>query len=371
MTNQRSIALKAYNSTDGRCIHYAAACLRKKDDGSTGATFADVDSDAIGRVKTCWLFFYPAGPNRRLLELVLARYAPSFDCKNDVLFLCINRPGKGGTSSFQEGALSPEKEYVDTACKDAVTILDYYQVQRASLFYMCAGSSFAYSFATKYPERSTGHIIGVSSWILNGGECNQDLPQIHSLTHRLAINGVFGPKWFVSSIAGGSIASMNGVFGLLPESFLANRFKKTLSQHEQVEFTKQYAETNGIGFIEDMKWMNEDGNGCDSKFVNMKSEENSERHPCNNDGNSMDISVCLTAQQELGLIYSKTIPEQNQILLWHGSNDKMISLGGSKHLASALPKAKLHRVSEGTHQGTMFFFPGGVMVALNMISSDV
>lgn len=373
---RRSIALKAYHSPNGRCIHYAAACLTKKDGTSSGATFVDIDT-VVGRVKSCWVFFYPAGPNRRLLELVLARYAPSFDCDEDVIFLCINRPGKGGTSSSRDDIESPEKEYVSTACEDVVSVLDYYQVPKTSLFYMCAGGSFAYSFATQYPARTTGYIIGVSSWILrssspqesegNGEKSDKDAPQIHSLTHRLAMGGVFGPKWLVSSIASGSMNNMNGLLGLLPASFIVNHFKKTLSQYEQVEFVQQYTERDGVGFIEDLKWMNNDGDGNESKFVNSKTDES--KADCNNDGNRKDISVCLTTQEDLGLIYNQTIPEQNQILLWHGTNDHMISVEGSSYLSSMLPKSKLYKVADGTHQGTMFFFPGGVMVALNMISN--
>jgi pimeloyl-ACP methyl ester carboxylesterase len=373
----RSIALKAYHSPNGRCIHFAVACLRRKDDASAGATFVDIDTVA-GQVKTCWVFFYPAGPNRRLLELVLARYAPSFDCDGDVIFLCINRPGKGGTSSSRDDRESPEKEYVSTACKDVVSVLDYYQIPKTSLFYMCAGGSFAYSFATQYPARTTGHIIGVSSWILrssspesegNGEKPDKVVPQIHSLTHRLAMGGVFVPKWFVSSIASGSMNNMNGLLGLLPAPIIVNHFKKTLSQHEQLEFVQQYAERNGIGFVEDLNWMNSDGDGNDSEFINSNIDETKDDY--NNDGNSKDISLCLTAQEDLGLIYSKSIPEQNQILLWHGTNDRMISVEGSAYLSALLPNAKLHKVADGTHQGTMFFFPGGVMVALNMISSEV
>ena len=370
----RSIALKAYYSPEGRCIHYAAACLQKD---KVGATFANVDN-VIGRVTACWVFFYPAGPNRRLLELVLKRYAPTFDCDNDVLFLCINRPGKGGTSSSRGGGELVEKEYVETTCHDILAIMDYYQVRRASLFYMCAGSSFAYLFASKYPDRTTGHMIGVSSWILRStsssdGEQEENEvkqpPQMHSLSHRLAMNGFLGPKWFVSSIASGSMNNMNGLLGILPAPFLVDQFKKALSKHEQLDFATLYVDRDGAAFVDDLLWMNDDGEGNGSEFINLKHGEND--YPCHNDGNSKDIAVCLTTQEDLGLIYNKTITDREQVLLWHGTNDRMISVEGSAYLASSLPNAKLHKVDEGTHQGTMFFFPGGVMVALNMISCEV
>lgn len=250
-------------------------------------------------------------------------------------------------------------------------------MHKASIFYMCAGLSFAYSFASKHPDRTTGNIVGVSSWILRSSPAEGDktgektenkAPKIHSFIHRLAMNGVLGPKWFVSSMASGSINNMHGLMGIIPAPFIVNQFKRKLSHQEQREFDEQYGESEGVEFVEDLKWINGDGDGNGSEFVNTKGANC--KLPCNNDGNSNDVSVCLTTQQNLGLMYNKTIPEQQQILLWHGTNDHMISVEGSAYLASALPNAKLHRVCDGTHQGTMLFFPRGVMVALNMLSSN-
>lgn len=385
MPASKSIALRAYHAPDGRCIHYAAACLRKEPGAFTGATFVNVDSDIIGRVKTCWVIFYPAGPNRRLLELILARYAPNFDCDRDVLFLCINRPGKGGTSSSHslsnDENVSPEQQHINTTCQDVVTIMDYYQIPKTSLFYMCAGSTFCYSFAAKYSDRTTGHIIGVSSWILrpcpsqmegNTREDDHALPPIHSLTHRMAMNGLFGPKWFVSNLASGSMSNVNCLFGLLPETFLVNHFKKTLSTNERIAFDKHYPDRGGVGLVEDLMWMSEDGSdGEGSIFVNSQNVNIENASPNSNDGNAKDISVCLTTQEELGLIYNRTIPTQKKVLLWHGTKDHMISVAGSEYLASAVPNATLNKVVEGTHQGTMFFFPDSVMMSLNSISSEV
>ncbi|KAL3791752.1 hypothetical protein HJC23_007519 [Cyclotella cryptica] len=385
MTASKSIALRAYHAPDGRCIHYAAACLRKEAGASIGATFVNVDADVIGRVNTCWVIFYPAGPNRRLLELILARYAPNFDCDKDVLFLCINRPGKGGTSGSHsisnDEDVSPEQQHVNTTCQDVVTILDYYQIPKTSLFYMCAGSTFCYSFAARYSDRSTGCIIGVSSWILRScpsqaeekrSEDHAELPPIHSFTHRMAMNGLFGPKWFVSNLASGSMSNVHGLFGLLPPTFIVNHFKKTLSLHERNDFDEHYSDRGGVGLIEDLMWMNQDGSdGEGSLFVNSKDVNITNTATNTYDGNAKDISVCLTTQEELGLVYDTSMPTQRQVLLWHGTKDHMISVAGAEYLASQIPHATLNKVTEGTHQGTMFFFPDSVMIALNSISSEV
>lgn len=123
---------------------------------------------------------------------------------------------------------SPEQVYVSTACVDIATIMDYYQIPKASLFYMCAGSTFAFSYATEFPERCTGYIIGVSSWILRPSlpktvvedENESKLPSIHSRLHKMAMDVFFGPKWLVSSIANGSMSNMKGLLGILPASFV-------------------------------------------------------------------------------------------------------------------------------------------------------
>ena len=168
-----SIYLKAYRCQNGREIHYASALLYK-DPSSTATSIIDVDDPDLnasisGKIGACWIFFYPVGPNRRLLEAVISRYSSEFECDNAVLFLSVNRPGKGGTSSSVNAdsiGASDEVQHIRTTCDDVVSILDYYSIPKASLLYICAGSTFAYSFAAQYPQRTTGYIIGIASWVL-------------------------------------------------------------------------------------------------------------------------------------------------------------------------------------------------------------
>ncbi len=179
-----SIFLKAYHCPDGRTIHYSAARLHEDPSATNGTSILDIDihanSDDNIQDCPCWVFFYPAGPNRRLLDAIISRYAPRFRCLKDVIFLCVTRPGKGGTSSPAISSSSEknkydnatdrnhdvcdtrEKAHVAAACRDVITILDYYRISKTSLMYMCAGSTFAYSFAAMFPERTTGNIIGIS-----------------------------------------------------------------------------------------------------------------------------------------------------------------------------------------------------------------
>lgn len=436
--NDHSIFLKAYHCPDGRTIHYSAARLHEDPSATTGTSILDIDihddaSDGDNDVKhcPCWVFFYPAGPNRRLLDAIVSRYAPHFQCLKDVIFLCVTRPGKGGTSSSSLAKLSSskndnnkdadnkhydthEKLHVATACRDVVSILDYYQISKTSLMYMCAGSTFAYSFAAMFPERTTGNIIGISSWILrydpsttattNNNESSSSesiptQPQMYTLTHKMAMKGFFGPKWMVSSLAGGIVNRATGLLSMLPKEFAEGKFQKGLSDREKSEWEKQFSKTDveKSGFIDVMNWIHADGeSGVGSVSVNEPaspsqgekgddeavgcnvpihcngsgdtSAENIER----NDGDAMDIAVCLSTQQELGMVYNTSLPPQKNVLLWHGENDTMISAVGSEWLAKLIPGgASLTKVPGGTHQGTMFFFPEDVMEALNRLSENV
>jgi predicted esterase len=67
--------------------------------------------------------------------------------------------------------------------------------------------------------------------------------------------------------------------------------------------------------------------------------------------------------------YKSSVPKQKRILLWHGENDRMVNVAGAEYLESMLSNATLSYVSEGTHQGTMFFFPRDLMLELNQISN--
>lgn len=407
MKKQHSISLKAYRCPQtGRDIHYSFAHLRRGDQKihppsssppqnfSSSYDASNNNNDVttiIGPSAACWIFFYPAGPNRRLLEAVISRYTSEFECNRDVYFICLNRPGKGGTSSSSSdttanNVFSPEQEYIRTACNDVVTIIDYYQVPKVSLFYMCAGSTFAYSFAKLHPERTTGYILGLSSWILrhdgkrsidnddddddDGVDCTTP-PNMNSRIHSWAMHGYFGPKSIISSLAGGLVGSAPGLLNSFPQQWVVNGFKKELSNGERFEFDEQYPEDGGVAFLEGMKWSYEDGDDGDgSVFVNIDANDvNDRRVPNKNDGNANDIAVCLSTQQDLGMEYKSSVPKQKRILLWHGENDRMVNVAGAEYLESMLSNATLSYVSEGTHQGTMFFFPRDLMLELNQISN--
>jgi hypothetical protein len=100
-----------------------------------------------------------------------------------------------------------------------------------------------------------------------------------------------------------------------------------------------------LGFVEGMIYLNEDGSdGEGSKFINSENGDYKNIATNNKDGYGNDISVCLSTQNEVGLIYKTTIPTQKKVLLlWHETHDHMISLAGSEHLASSIMGAIMVR----------------------------
>ena len=195
----------------------------------------------------------------------------------------------------------------------------------------------------------------------------------------MAMKGFFGPKRMVSWLAGGIIGSSSTIFSSVPPTWFTSGFKKDLSDEEKRMFDEQYPDAvlGAETFVGIMKWIHNDGHDDDvSEFVNVDSSNlttgtTHENVNSKRDGDARDIAVCLSTQQDLGLIYKTTIPPQKQVLLWHGECDKMINIEGSMYLESMIPNATLTKVSEGTHQGVMFFLPDETMGALNRISRDV
>ncbi|EJK45215.1 hypothetical protein THAOC_36178 [Thalassiosira oceanica] len=375
------IFLTVHHGAGGRDIHYSSSLLRR--DANSGSTeLLDPSTVDPGRIGACWVLFYQAGPNRRLLESMLARYAPKFDCPRDTLFLCLNRPGKGGSSSLVgpdgggytcgEGtSSSKEKEYIHLASQDVITILDHYDIKRTNLVYMCAGSTFAYHFASSYPERATGHIIGMSSWVLRSIDTSGDkpvveTPEMNSKVHKLAMSGWL-PKGFLAYLGSGLTRIMLPVVvNNLPEGWFVDAFRKELSSLENVEFEEVYGD--GAQFLDMMRRLYAD-KPEDSVSVNEE-PKGVRKIQCSHDGDALDLAVCMSTQQELGLSYSyETFPTQKEILLFHGECDGMVSIVGAQYLAKTLPNTKLFTEPVGSHQGGMLFYPKEVIDALNRISS--
>ena len=153
--------------------------------------------------------------------------------------------------------------------------------------------------------------------------------------------------------------------------WISKELKKELSEDEILLFDDAYPD--GVGFVDTMKWIHADGCGEDtSTFVNEDcntcDEVNENNGGNKNDGDSKDIAVCLSTQQDIGLIYKTTIPPQRQVLLCHGVRDGMVSIEGAAYLEAMIPNATLSKIIQGSHQGVIIFFPSEAKEALNRMS---
>ena len=145
------------------------------------------------------LFFYPAGGSRRML-LTLSDIAVSASLK----LICLNRPGKGSTSTSaaeEHNTPAVASQHVDTACRDAVHVLDELKISRVGLFFMCAGTPFALAFACRFPERTTEKLMGIASWVLPA-----DCDKTNTL---FRFGALYCPLWLLSPLVGNSIRSVD------------------------------------------------------------------------------------------------------------------------------------------------------------------
>merc|ERR1712151_1490080 len=115
------------------------------------------------------LLFYPLGGSRRLAVHLHADALAA-----NAQLICINRPGKGGTSP----ALVETR--VDTVCDDVQACLNHLNITKAHVIFMCAGAPYALRFCIRHPTR-VSKVIGFSSWVSPA-----DCPETLVLYRRLA-----------------------------------------------------------------------------------------------------------------------------------------------------------------------------------------
>mmetsp|Transcript_7332 Transcript_7332/g.15202 ORF Transcript_7332/g.15202 Transcript_7332/m.15202 type:complete len:308 (+) Transcript_7332:103-1026(+) len=268
------------------------------------------------------LFFYPAGGNRRMLYVF---HAPAVAAS--LRLICVNRPGKGRTSRAE--ANDPEA-HTTTACHDAVAVLDALGVQQASLLFMCAGTPFALALATARPERITGRLMGVASWVLPG-DC--------SAAKALYRVGAALPSWLVSPIVAGACASINGTVSLLPQSTLASAFKSDLKAGEREAFDAAFPDA--AAFAGKFAWMQEESGG-----------------------ESKDMAVLLGTSGDVGVDYGSI---SGQVLLHHGEEDTMVPIVGVEWMAEQMPSATLQRLEQCSHSGALWMFHQSIADSLKML----
>eukprot|EP00928_Gymnodinium_smaydae_P002138 TRINITY_DN10759_c0_g1_i6.p1 TRINITY_DN10759_c0_g1~~TRINITY_DN10759_c0_g1_i6.p1 ORF type:complete len:278 (+),score=9.95 TRINITY_DN10759_c0_g1_i6:53-835(+) len=219
------------------------------------------------------LFFYPAGGNRRMLHMF-----EEFAKAASLRFICVNRPGKGGTSR----SLVPGPEaHVDTVCVDTLSVLSVLRVDRASVLFMCEGTPFALSFAARYPQRVTTKLLGVAPWIQ---------PADTSPTKTLYRVGAGFQKWFISPLMSSCISSLTGcTSSSLSSSLLLAALLDGLTASERASIDTRYP--NIKEFARRWAWTIEELGGS-----------------------SRDMSVALSGSSNIGFDYMQV---SGQVLILH------------------------------------------------------
>uniref|UniRef100_A0A7S4JKJ3 AB hydrolase-1 domain-containing protein n=1 Tax=Odontella aurita TaxID=265563 RepID=A0A7S4JKJ3_9STRA len=292
--------------------------LRAIRDGSRTIAFStagDSDGDPV-------LYWYPGGGNRRLL---LSYHKAAIEAS--LHLICVNRPGMGGTSLAS--GRSPA-DHTSTACEDAIAVLDFLGVGQVNLLFMCAGAPFALAFASRYPTRLSGQLVGIAPYVLPA-----DCVATKAL-HRFG--ACHCPIWLSSHAASSVTSSMMGSFSSLPDSLIKSSMLSPLSPEEREVFDNQIGEED---FLLRAAWM---------------FEETGSR--------TADFAVLMSRGEDLGFKYGKI---NGNLTVFNGENDKMVPIGAAEWLTQQIEPSSLIRLSGGSHEGALFLVHPDVKDALKIL----
>lgn len=241
----------------------------------------------------------------------------------DLRLICVNRPGKGGTSPASKG-----NSHLDASVQDAVAVLDSLGVDKVSLFCMCAGTPFCMAFALQQPERTTRKFMGISTWI-QPADCGYENTKV---TYYM---GAQAPV-LVSPLVGSVFRSVGLSLSSFPTTWVLSALRGKVSETEHVAFDIKYENSQEFGDM--MKWMQHEQGG-----------------------QSPDMKVLLSA----GLIdYEKLGASMQSITLWHGTKDSMVPYASAQWLEEHVPGATLNTIPDGSHEGCMFLLHSSIVDSL-------
>jgi len=267
------------------------------------------------------LFFYAAGGSRRTLLPL-----HSFAVDNNLCLVCVNRPGKAGTSkASSSGRAAPH--HVETVVRDAVAVLDALRIARVrGILFQCAGAPFALAFASRRPDRCSGNLMGIGTWVLPA-----DCPR----QKRLYRVGTHLPTAVISAVVAGSMMSMMSYFQwrLSPKTFGAHFRNRVLaSDTERRAFDEIYPDTDDNKkeeFCRRTMWMLQEKGG-----------------------EAMDLQVLLSSSAVIGLDYDR-VPAGAQF--FHAEGDRMTPIEAVEWMVhNKLPSATLVTIPDASHEGTLF-----------------
>lgn len=243
--------------------------------------------------------------------------------------ICVNRPGRGGTSPASKGY-----SHLDVSVQDAVTVLDSLGIKKVSLLCMCAGAPFCMAFALQQKERTTGHFMGISTWV-QPADCGYENTTVtyYLGTH---IPVLIGP------LVGTVMGSIGSSLSSFPTTWALSALRGRVSETEHGAFDIKYG--NGKDFSESMKWMQQERGG-----------------------QGKDVEVLLSA----GLIdYQKLGESLQSVTLWHGTKDSMVPYAAAQWLEEHIAGATLKTIPEGSHEGCMFLLHPSIVDSLKSFGRD-
>jgi len=292
------IQLHTINMDDGRKVAYSYTT------GQTSSSSVPI------------LFFYPAGSSRRMLVSLAKELS-------HLRFVCVNRPGRGGTSPASKGT-----SHLDTTVQDAVAVLDKLGIDKVSLLCMCAGAPFGMAFALHQKDRISGIFMGISTWVqpADCGYQNTKFPYYF---------GTLMP-FVASPLVESVITSIGSSLSSFPTTWVLSTLRGRISESEHELFDIKYED--GKEFSEMMKWMQQERGGK---------------------GN--DVEILLNA----GLIDYQTISKNlKSITLWHGTKDAVVPYASAQWLEERIAGAILYTIPEGSHEGCMFLLHSSIIESL-------
>lgn len=271
------------------------------------------------------LYFYPQGTSRRQLYMMHQQMEAA-----SLRVVCVNRPGKQGTSPTQcEG----KNAHLQAVCEDARSVLKELGVGKVSVLFMCAGTPFAIAFSSCFPELVTGQAVGVAPWVS---------PALCPDTTRLFRAASALPSWFTSSI-GASCQSLGATsLSTLPTSFAVSGLESGLSAVERELFAASFPDR--AEFVRQVVWMQEEGGG-----------------------EGCDIEVLLSDYATLEGIDMDGA--NGSIYLCHGAEDTLVPPAAAIWFGRQLGEAAkcFNLVQGGTHQGMLFLLHPEIAEMLKLL----
>lgn len=281
------------------------------------------------------LLFYPLGTSRRLAAL--------FDwpaTQAGVQMICVNRPGMGGTSSASKG-----KDHLETFCDDVIRCLDHLGVKKAGVWFLCAGAPFAFSFCTRFPERTTGRVVGCSAWV-----SPSDCPYAR-LLYKLGAGmplGLLAAIWgiFVQCFRSVPIMSLSDSGGATVSVSMSDPARSHGEPDAPVPWTEEKA-----------LFCKERSEAWAAHVASLLGPQNKETG-----GIFEDVAVLVQGAEAWGIDY-KNLPFP--VSLFHGEDDVQVPVACVEWLQGELPPGStLHVLPNRDHLEAMLLHIKAVLQAL-------